>query len=144
GTVIEKAQAMGSAIKNALSGGPSLGGWLNKGNPSNPIEGARATGGPVSYGKPYLVGERGPEVFVPGMAGNIAPNATPRRLTADGAAAVAGSPEYTTNKGGPVTIINNWTINGADDPRAVVRQIDSRFGELMRQLENQQSGLLSD
>lgn len=36
--------------------------------------GARATGGPVSAGKAYLVGERGPEYFVPPHAGKIIPN----------------------------------------------------------------------
>lgn len=35
---------------------------------------ARATGGPVSDGKPYLVGERGAEVFVPNTSGAIVPN----------------------------------------------------------------------
>lgn len=33
----------------------------------------RATGGPVSPGRPFLVGERGPEVFVPTSSGSIAP-----------------------------------------------------------------------
>ncbi|WP_010545100.1 hypothetical protein [Sphingomonas elodea] len=32
----------------------------------------RATGGPVSPGRPYLVGERGPELFVPTSAGQVA------------------------------------------------------------------------
>jgi tape measure domain-containing protein len=32
-------------------------------------------GGPVSAGSPYLVGERGPELFVPRMSGSIVPNA---------------------------------------------------------------------
>jgi hypothetical protein len=36
--------------------------------------GARAFGGPVGAGKPYLVGERGPELFVPQTAGSINPN----------------------------------------------------------------------
>ena len=36
--------------------------------------GARAEGGPVSAGKPYLVGEKGPELFVPGSSGGIVPN----------------------------------------------------------------------
>jgi len=36
--------------------------------------GARATGGPVSQGAPYLVGERGPELFMPNTAGSIVPN----------------------------------------------------------------------
>ena len=31
----------------------------------------RATGGPVSAGRPYLVGERGPELFVPTAAGHV-------------------------------------------------------------------------
>mgnify|MGYP003108397350 CR=1 FL=1 len=34
----------------------------------------RARGGPVRGGSPYLVGERGPELFVPGSSGNITPN----------------------------------------------------------------------
>ncbi len=34
----------------------------------------RANGGPVGTGRPYLVGERGPELFVPGAQGNIVPN----------------------------------------------------------------------
>lgn len=32
----------------------------------------RATGGPVSPGRPYWVGERGPELFVPASAGQVA------------------------------------------------------------------------
>lgn len=35
---------------------------------------ARAIGGPVSIGSPYIVGERGPELFVPSTSGNIVPN----------------------------------------------------------------------
>ncbi len=35
----------------------------------------RATGGPVSPGRGYVVGENGPELFVPTSAGKIAPNA---------------------------------------------------------------------
>ena len=38
------------------------------------ILGERALGGPVSSGRSYLVGERGPELFVPGAQGNIVPN----------------------------------------------------------------------
>lgn len=36
--------------------------------------GARATGGPVSADMPYLIGERGPELFVPNTAGKVLPN----------------------------------------------------------------------
>ena len=34
----------------------------------------RATGGPVSAGSPYMVGERGPELFMPSGSGTIIPN----------------------------------------------------------------------
>ena len=34
----------------------------------------KAAGGPVSAGQPYIVGERGPEVFMPNNAGSIIPN----------------------------------------------------------------------
>lgn len=36
--------------------------------------GARAAGGPVLSGVPYLVGEQGPELFVPGSSGTVLPN----------------------------------------------------------------------
>jgi len=34
----------------------------------------RASGGPVSRNTPYIVGERGPELFMPNNSGNIIPN----------------------------------------------------------------------
>ncbi|MGP1664681.1 MAG: phage tail tape measure C-terminal domain-containing protein, partial [Rhodanobacter sp.] len=56
------AKAMGGAL-----GGGGIGGW---------IAGllGKAEGGPVSAGTPYLVGERGPELFIPSSSGNIMPN----------------------------------------------------------------------
>lgn len=38
------------------------------------LSGGRADGGPVTGGKSYLVGERGPEIFTPGQSGSITPN----------------------------------------------------------------------
>jgi hypothetical protein len=38
------------------------------------LKGARAGGGPVMAGGAYLVGEKGPEMFVPQSSGNIVPN----------------------------------------------------------------------
>lgn len=43
-------------------------------DPSLGVIGRRAHGGPVSAGAPYMVGERGPELFVPGRSGTIVPN----------------------------------------------------------------------
>ena len=40
-----------------------------------PLPGSgKALGGAVGAGRPYMVGERGPELFVPGAQGNIVPN----------------------------------------------------------------------
>jgi hypothetical protein len=47
-------------------GGGLLGGSI--------IPGILAAGGPVSDRRPYLVGERGPELFVPNSAGSMVPN----------------------------------------------------------------------
>ncbi|MDY0550248.1 phage tail length tape measure family protein [Pasteurella multocida] len=38
------------------------------------LSGARAMGGPVGGGRAYLVGEKGPEIFVPGASGQITSN----------------------------------------------------------------------
>lgn len=61
------------------SGGNLLGGLLGAvfGLPG------RATGGPVAPGRGYLVGERGPELFVPTSAGRVEPSlpsAAPREV----------------------------------------------------------------
>jgi len=36
--------------------------------------GPKAMGGPVTAGTPYLVGERGPELWIPRQSGNLVPN----------------------------------------------------------------------
>ncbi len=69
----------GQALNNLFgslgggSGGGGLGGLLNLGGLIGSIFGlpGRATGGPVAPGRGYLVGERGPELFVPTSAGRI-------------------------------------------------------------------------
>ena len=74
-------------IFNALSGGGGALGTANKnlsgaGALKTPIPGlavgARAMGGPVSGNQPYIVGERGPELFVPGVSGSVVSNADTR------------------------------------------------------------------
>lgn len=40
----------------------------------------RARGGPVRAGKPYLVGEKGPEIIVPGHSGHVVPSHVVRAL----------------------------------------------------------------
>jgi tape measure domain-containing protein len=78
-------------IFNALSGGGSALGTANKnltgtGALKTPIPGfaigGRASGGPVSSNQPYIVGERGPELFVPGVSGSVVSNADTRAALA--------------------------------------------------------------
>jgi hypothetical protein len=48
-------------------------GTFNRAN-SFPGLGRRAMGGPVAGGTPYIVGEKGPELFMPGRSGTVIPN----------------------------------------------------------------------
>ena len=70
----------------------------------------KALGGPVTGGTPYIVGENGPELFVPGRSGSIVPNDV-----------LAGSASRGSGGGG-----NTYAINvqaGVGDPRAIGQQI---------------------
>ena len=55
-------QMLRLGINSLLGGIPGIGGMF------------KAEGGPVKGGSPYIVGEKGPELFVPGSSGNIVPN----------------------------------------------------------------------
>ena len=70
----------------------------------------RALGGPVVGGSPYIVGENGPELFVPGRSGSIVPNDV-----------LAGSASRGSGGGG-----NTYAINvqaGVGDPRQIGQQV---------------------
>lgn len=54
---------------------------------------ARATGGFVASGSPYMVGERGPELFVPSSSGNILSTTGTRNLLSQLAGVLALAPE---------------------------------------------------
>jgi hypothetical protein len=67
------AQALRGGLASIGIGSGSGEGNLGLGSLIGSIFGlpGRATGGPVAPGRPYLVGERGPELFVPTSAGQI-------------------------------------------------------------------------
>lgn len=69
------AQAV-QGLFSGQSGSGGIGGLLNLGGLLGSVLGlpGRATGGPVSPGRGYVVGERGPELFVPTSAGRVVPN----------------------------------------------------------------------
>lgn len=85
-----------SAIRAVASVGASIGGAIGG---ALGFGGGRAAGGPVSSGTAYVVGERGPELFVPGRSGSIIPNG---------------------GRGGSTI---NLTVNGAIDSESTARQI---------------------
>lgn len=71
------AEIIRSGISSIFGGGSGSSGGGIGGvilNTVGSLFGARADGGPVSEGVPYLVGERGPELFLPGVSGAIVPN----------------------------------------------------------------------
>jgi hypothetical protein len=104
-----------TAYVNVISG--SGGGTMTNNNP-NPVNiagagtiGGRASGGPVRQDTPYIVGEQGPELFVPGRSGAIVPN---NQL----------------NMGG-ITI----NINGAGNPSAVANAVQLKLASYGRQYQ---------
>ncbi len=99
------AQAVGTLF-NSIGGGKGGGGLLGGlGSIVGSILGlpGRATGGIVAPGRGYLVGERGPELFVPTSAGRI-----------DSNAGAGGSREVRVS-------INVVTPQGASAPQALQR-----------------------
>lgn len=55
--------------------GGKIGGAIQSGLHSIPVIGSfLAEGGQANIGQPYIVGEKGPELFVPGISGTVIPN----------------------------------------------------------------------
>lgn len=88
-------------ILQPLLGGGASGGGLIAGLMG--FGGARAGGGPVSGGTAYMVGERGPELFVPQSTGSIVPNG-----------ALGGG-------GGQVAMTMNVNLQGANGDETIAR-----------------------
>ena len=74
----------------------------------------RAAGGPVTGGQPYLVGEKGPEIFTPGSSGNIIPNDQ-----------IGGGQNITLN-------INVGGVTDRTDKRALAREIGDMLTQELR------------
>lgn len=124
--MITGAQSFGSAMKNVIQSvidelwrlyvvqqivgfvTSALGGVFGTGAQSTGstgmIGGVRALGGSVSANTPYVVGEKGPELFMPGKSGTIIPN------------------QNMPNNGGGGMVIN-VDARGSTDPEAVRQQV---------------------
>lgn len=76
--VLSKIQAAQNALNALKNAARSVGGTITQSFRNLPANlgfgGARAAGGPVTAGKAYLVGEKGPEIIVPSNSGTVIPN----------------------------------------------------------------------
>jgi hypothetical protein len=80
------AEALAAQILKSLFGEKGAGGFL--GSIFGGIFSGKAAGGPVNANQPYIVGERGPELFMPSSSGKIIPN------NAMGGASITIAPTY--------------------------------------------------
>ena len=84
----------------------------------------KAMGGPVSKGTPYLVGERGPELFVPGTSGGIVPN---NKLGMGGGVTVA--PVYNIDaRGASADLQRALPSILQENNRRIFDELDRRYG----------------
>jgi hypothetical protein len=99
-TVVDLVASLVRGFQNVVKFGQAVGGAIGAVGGFLGFGGNRAMGGPVSANTAYVVGERGPELFVPQGAGTIIPN----------------------GGGGRGTTIN-LTVNGAIDAEGTARTI---------------------
>ena len=81
--------ALAGILSLVFPGG--IGGVKGFGSIFTNLLGFRATGGAVSSGGSYIVGERGPELFTPGVNGSIIPNG---RMGSYGGGSLAGQVQF--------------------------------------------------
>jgi hypothetical protein len=103
-------QRMVGAISGALGPGGSAGGFLSS-------LFRRESGGSMMAGRPYLVGERGPELVIPGRSSTVT-NADLTRKSMGGSDAV--------------NVVNNINVTGGTDPAAIRQEV----AKLMPQITN--------
>jgi hypothetical protein len=99
-TVVELVASLVRGFQQVIQFGSAVGGAIGAVGGFLGFGGGRAMGGPVSANTAYVVGERGPELFVPGNSGTIIPNG-----------------------GGGRGATINLTVNGAIDGESTARQI---------------------
>ena len=81
-SAIDGSKSLGESLSGILKqvGGILLNFGIGSIGSSLGIPGFRANGGPVASGRPYIVGEQGPELFMPQQSGNITSNEDLRSL----------------------------------------------------------------
>lgn len=107
-----------TAIFSPFKGTSGLGGRIYKSLTE------KAMGGPVNGGQPYIVGERGPELFVPNSSGGIVPN---NRLGMGGGFTLA--PVYNIDARGATADLSR-ALPGIlqENNRRIFDELDRRYG----------------
>lgn len=122
--IIEKLDKLGNAFSRVIEKAAGIG--IKPG--SNIAEKlgikARAQGGPVNAGDPYIVGEKGPEFFVPSRSGRIVPN---EEISSGGRAVSTGAAATGANF---TVIIQNPQVRSQAD----LNEMRNQFNDVMRDL----------
>lgn len=109
-------------LKQFFSWMSGLGGfWGSIGATAVNTLSGRAMGGPVTGNTPYMVGERGPELFVPNTSGSIVPNHAMGGVTV--------SPVYNIDARGATADLQK-ALPGimAENNRRIFDELDRRYG----------------
>ncbi len=97
------------------------------------LSGARAMGGPVGGGRAYLVGEKGPEIFVPGASGQITSNENLNKALGGGS-----------NKTVVINQTNNFYSSNSDNldlAKSIAKQTKAVVYEVLKN-ESRSGGML--
>lgn len=109
---ILESKVLESVLGSLFSGAAgSLGSTSGVGELSGSTVGYAATGAITNAGKPFIVGEKGPELFVPNQAGTIVPNGQ-------------------WGGGGGVNIVNNNNFGPGSDIAAISAELDRRDAKI--------------
>lgn len=122
------------ATISANSQGTGLDGLINATGGWGTVP-ARATGGPVDGGSAYLIGEKGPELFVPGASGAVVPNHALSSIAGSG----GGSSSVSVSV--PVTVQGNESQSDQQNAADLSMKIKQAVQAVL-QNERKQGGVL--
>ena len=146
-TAAANGDSFGRALKNAFTNaianlgsnlisqgvsavfGALLGGILPTGGGGGASIPGRAIGGPVTAGRPYIVGERRPELFVPNVSGRIVPRVPD----------MSGG-----GRGGAAQISMPITINAPGADSAALARVEAQVVQLQRSIPSQVRSVMRD
>lgn len=113
------ADATGGAWAGFSAGGTGYTPTVDTSGATGVFGGYRAAGGGVDAGKTYMVGERGPELFVPSSSGNVVPNHALKSAASTG----------------DVTITQHITVDSRSDQASIMQAMAAAKDEAVREIQ---------